>query len=547
MKKTIVPIVLILLPLAILAQTFQSKEARLAWWRDARFGMFIHWGPVTLKGKEISWSRGGQIPVREYDSLYLRFNPTQFDAQAWVRIAKAAGMKYMVLTTKHHDGFCLWNSKQTPYNILNTPFQRDVVKELAEACQQQGMPFGVYYSTCDWYHPDFPVTSPGGGKKREKSNIDAYTNYLKRQIAELMLNYGPLATLWFDVPQHFDAKRGQGVIDFARIIQPDILINNRTGAWGDYDTPEQRVGSMQMNRAWESCITIADQWAWKPNDKVKTLQQCLQTLILSAAGDGNLLFNVGPDSLGVIEPLQVKRLEEMGNWLKKNGEAIYGTRGGPYLPGRNIACTRKDSVVYLHVLKWRKGVLSLPNLPTTIQKATLLSGTNVSIQQQNNQLHITLPKAGRDSIATIIKLTLSTPAIDIPLIDPLDDYKATASNVYQKSARFGADMLVDKSTDALSIWRTDDTTRTAWVEIDLRKERTIDQITVNEHGGEHIEQFTLAYKNTKGVWVPLAEGTKIGKAFTLPVKKTVTQYVRLNIVKANAAPSLSEIDIREAD
>jgi len=547
MKKTIVPIVLMLLPLAILAQTFQSKEARLAWWRDARFGMFIHWGPVTLKGKEISWSRGGQIPVREYDSLYLRFNPTQFDAQAWVRIAKAAGMKYMVLTTKHHDGFCLWNSKQTPYNILNTPFQRDVVKELAEACQQQGMPFGVYYSTCDWYHPDFPVTSPGGGKKREKSNIDAYTNYLKRQIAELMLNYGPLATLWFDVPQHFDAKRGQGVIDFARIIQPDILINNRTGAWGDYDTPEQRVGSMQMNRAWESCITIADQWAWKPNDKVKTLQQCLQTLILSAAGDGNLLFNVGPDSLGVIEPLQVKRLEEMGNWLKKNGEAIYGTRGGPYLPGRNIACTRKDSVVYLHVLKWRKGVLSLPNLPVAIQKATLLNGTKINVQQQNDQLNISVPKALRDSIATIIKLTLNTPAIDLALIDPLDDYKAIASNVHKKSAHFGADRLLDKSTDALSIWRTDDTIRTAWVEIDLRKERTIDQITVNEHGGEHIEQFTITYKNAKDEWVSLAEGTKVGQALTIPVKKTVTRYVRLNILKANAAPSLSEIDIREAD
>lgn len=195
-------------------------------WRDKRFGMFIHWGPVTLTGKEIGWSRGSQVPVEEYDSLYKRFNPVKFNADEWVSLAKSAGMKYIVLTSKHHDGFCLWNTRQTDYNIMNTPFGRDVVKELSEACRRQGMAFGLYYSTCDWHHPEFPLTSPGGSVERKESNLDRYTSYLKRQVAELLVNYGPLYVLWFDVPQKFDKTRGQGVIDFARAIQPDIWIND---------------------------------------------------------------------------------------------------------------------------------------------------------------------------------------------------------------------------------------------------------------------------------------------------------------------------------
>ena len=210
----------------------------IADWRSLRFGMFIHWGPVSLTGQEIGWSRGKQTSIEEYDQLYKRFDPVQFDADEWVRVAKAAGMKYIVLTTKHHDGFCLWDTRQTDYNIMNSPFGRDVVKELAAACKKQGIEFGAYYSVCDWHHPDFPRTSPGGKVARKEYNLDRYTEYLKAQVAELLTNYGPLVTLWFDVPQEFDAQRGQKVIDMCRSIQPGIVINNRTGAEGDYNTPE---------------------------------------------------------------------------------------------------------------------------------------------------------------------------------------------------------------------------------------------------------------------------------------------------------------------
>ena len=364
MKKTLMLILIMAQFVLQQCQTPSTKEERLEWWKDARFGMFIHWGPVSLKGTEIGWSRGREWTIEEYDSLYKQFNPVNFNALEWVQTAKDAGMKYIVFTSKHHDGFCMWDTKYTDYNIMNSPFKRDVMKELSEACRKEGIALGFYHSTCDWHHPDFPLTSPGGSVKREVSNLDRYTEYLKNQSVEIIKNYGTLLVMWYDVPQQFDSFRGQGVIDHIRMIQPNILVNNRTGARGDFDTPEQRVGNFQNTRAWETCMTIGRQWAWKPDDEVKSLEQCLHNLIRSAGGDGNLLFNVGPRPDGTIEPLQVERLKEMGRWLSKYGHTVYGTRGGPFKPTDWGVSTRKGNKIYLHVLKWSGGspVITLPDI-----------------------------------------------------------------------------------------------------------------------------------------------------------------------------------------
>ena len=277
---------------------------RLAWWRDARFGLFVHWGPVSLKGTEIGWSRGGErrgygsrgteIPVEVYDNLYKRFNPTQFDANAWVATAKAAGMKYLVFTSRHHDGFSEFDTQADDYKITSpdSPFRRDVVKELAAACHRAGLRFGLYYSQPNWHHPD--------------AFTDRHANYqafLKTQVRELLTNYGTVDILWFDglgkSAKDYDAD---ALNTMARKLQPRILINNRDGLAEDFDTPEQEIGKFQYDRPWESCITICEQWAWKPNDQMKTLKECLETLIRCAGGDGNLLFNVGPMPDGRIEP-----------------------------------------------------------------------------------------------------------------------------------------------------------------------------------------------------------------------------------------------------
>jgi alpha-L-fucosidase len=385
----------------------QATPQEMQWWRDARFGLFIHWGPVSLKGTEIGWSRGGErrgrkdktlgeIPVEEYDNLYKQFNPTKFDAREWVAVAKAAGMKYLVFTSKHHDGFCEFDSKLTTYTIMNSPFRRDVVGEIAKACHEAGLKVGWYYSPPDWHHPDYRT-----------ENHDRYIQYLHGQLRELCTNYGKIDIIWFDglggSAKDWDSER---LVRMIRELQPGVIINNRAGLPCDHDTPEQRIGKFQNDRAWESCITICRQWAWKPNDEMKSFKQCIQTLVQVVGGDGNLLFNVGPMPTGEIEPRQVERLKEMGVWLKKYGESIYGMRGGPFQPGKWGASTQKDSAIYVHILNWPGESITLPAIGQKIVKSSLLTGGTVTVKQSDDGITISVPASDRNDVDTIVVLEL---------------------------------------------------------------------------------------------------------------------------------------------
>jgi alpha-L-fucosidase len=528
----------------------KPDPAALRHWQEMRFGMFIHWGPVSLTSREIGWSRGAETPVEVYDNLYKKFNPTKFDADQWVALAKAAGMKYIVLTTKHHDGFCLWDTKFTDYNIMNSPFKRDVVKELSEACKKQGIAFGTYYSVCDWHHPDFPLTSPGGQTKREKSDLDAYNRYLLGQTEELITKYGPLVILWNDVPQMFHG-RGVKTIELARTLQPSIIINNRTGDGGDYDTPEQEIGAFRMNRPWESCMTISahGQWAWGgPKDGVKSLADCLLMLIRCAGGDGNMLLNVGPEPSGAIEDCQADRLKEMGAWMEKYGESIYATRGGPFKPAKHLASTRKGNTIYLHVLAWPEEVLRLPALPAKIVQSSLLGGGQVRVNQTEDRIEITVPKSDRQAIDTIIVLALDKPAIDIaPLAASIRGHsltegkKATASNVFQNQEAFAANMAVD--SDETTRWATDVATNECWLEVDLGKPETFNRAVIDEcvDYGVRVRAFQLQYQKD-GDWKTFLKGTTIGKDHEVTFDPVTAQHVRLNI-EGQGGPTINEFQL----
>ena len=516
---------------------------RLRWWADARFGMFIHWGPVSLTGQEIGWARGAQVPIAEYDQLYTKFNPTNFNAEAWVKTAKDAGMKYVVFTSKHHDGFCMWDTKQTDYNIMKSPFGRDVVKELSAACKRADIRFCTYHSVCDWHHPDFPLTSPGGSVKRETSNLDRYEQYLRAEVKELITQYGPLGIMWFDVPQHFDRARGQGLIDFTRSLQPDIIINDRSGAPGDYDTPEQRVGKYQDNRPWETCMTICHQWAWKPNDEMKSLQQCLQTLVTCAAGDGNLLFNVGPMPDGLIEARQIERLKQMGAWLTKNGESVYGTRGGPWKPGKTLASTRKGSTVFVHVFKCDAGRVELPDLPRAVKSAALLGGGPVKVSKKEGNLLLELDPANLDPIDTIVRLELDGSAMDIPVVAVAapGSVKATASNVFQKmTSEYGPQEAFDG--DPETRWATDAGTKAAWITADLGKPQRILGIRVDEALEQRVRQFEFQYLDGSS-WKTVLTGQKLGPSFKKTFEPVTAQHFRLNILDASEGPTINEIEL----
>jgi len=408
----------------------KAKPEAIEAWKDLRFGMFICWGPVSLKGTEIGWSRGKQIPVEEYDNLYKSWNPDKFDAREWAKVVKETGARYVVFLTKHHDGFCLWDTKQTDYNVMKSPFGRDVTKELSEVCREQGIFFFPYYSTCDWHNPDFPVTSPGGEVKRETSNLDRYTEYLEAQVKELINGYGPLLGIWFDVPQCFDRARGERVIRFVRSLQPDILVNNRTGAPGDFDTPEQQLVRFQTNRPWESCITLGTQWAWKPNDTLKPYTDAIRMLVICTVNDGNLALNTNPMPDGRIESRQVKRFRKIGEWLKKYGESIYSTRGGPFiapdmdeskrtnakndfqLPGGRWwgGATYKGNVIYLHIMRWPGDTLVLPAISGRIIKTSVLTGGEAKVQQTDKYIAVVVPTDQRDPVDTIVKMELDRPA-----------------------------------------------------------------------------------------------------------------------------------------
>ncbi|MFH0946240.1 MAG: alpha-L-fucosidase [Planctomycetota bacterium] len=534
------------------AQSQVDPDA-LAHWRSLRFGMFIHWGPVSLTGHEIGWSRGRETPIDEYDVLPSRFNPVEFDPDAWAATAKAAGMKYVVLTTKHHDGFCLWPSDETEFDIMSTPFRRDVVGELAAACRKQGLEFGTYYSVPDWHHPDYPKGSPAGSTDKEDPHPDRYARYLQAQVTELVERYGPLFTLWFDMPREFGPEYGVPVVELLRRLQPDIVINNRafTRAGGgppvgDYDTPEQRIGGFERERPWETCMTLCNQWSFKPDDRMKSLTECVRTLLQTIGGDGNLLFNVGPMPDGRIEPRQVERLLEMGAWIKQHEEAIYDTRGGPYRPGDWGASTCKGNRVFLFLCEWpEEGMLRLPLPGAEPLKVTGPAGLRATWDE--GELLISLDGQARDPIATQVELVFEQPAF---LLAPLDvprppsgslacGRSARASNVFHGQEEYAASRAFDD--DSKTRWATDAGTKSAWIEVDLEQPTVVSRIAIQEaEEYQRVREFELRYE-AEGAWTTIHRGTTLGPGWSLEFKPVTVRRFRLEILDASEGPTLCEI------
>jgi alpha-L-fucosidase len=529
---------------------------RLQWWREARFGLFVHWGPVSLKGTEISWSRGGprlgvpaqvagEVPVEVYDNLYKEFNPTNFNARQWVEIARAAGMRYIVLTAKHCDGFCLWPTKVIDYHIGRTPFQRDICGELADAVHEAGLRLGWYYSPMDWYDPDC----------RTERNA-AYVARMQAQLRELLTNYGRVDLLWFDRdggPTPWDQPATYQIV---KTLQPGIVINNRldwgdgdyVGLQADYFTPEQFVGSYNDQVPWETCMTLGTQWSWKPGDTIKSVKETIRILARCAGGDGNLLLNVGPMPSGEIEPRQVEVLKGVGAWLAKCGESIYGTRGGPFKPDRYGACTRKANTLFLHIFNWCDEPLKFPAIPAKVVRSRVLTGGLAAVRQTDAGLEVSVPESDRHPTDTVVAIDLDGPASGLPVLTVPRERslttaaKATASNVFQQQAQYGADKAVDGNDE--SRWATDSGTRQAWLEVDLGRLVRFTRVMLAEAFPERVRKFELQYLDGAD-WKTFCTGGPIGEFWTRRFEPVNARQVRFSILDATEGPTIWEFQLFE--
>ena len=413
-------------------QDLKTRKEVLNEFMDKRFGMFIHWGPVTLRGTEIGWSRGHQVAAADYDILYKEFNPVLFDAETWVMAAHDAGMKYITITAKHHDGFCLWPSAFTEYDIMATPYKKDVLAELAQACKKYNIRFCVYYSILDWHDPDYPLQNDGIKEPDAHANMSKFILTIKNQLKEIVTHYDPYM-LWFDGQWEspWTDDMGADLYNYLKGLKKDLIINNRLGKEmtaihdkevdytkmvGDYDTPEQKIGKLNLDFPWESCITIGSQWSWKPNDQMKSLKECLHTLIKTASGNGNLLFNVGPMPDGRIEQRQIELLKQMGHWLKTYGESIYETQGGPYLSTSDFSATRKGNKVFIHLFN-KQNELVLPTMTgANVLSAALMNGTAIKMRTEEGKYYFKFPDQLPDNISNVLVLQLDQPANELPLI-----------------------------------------------------------------------------------------------------------------------------------
>ena len=418
-----------------------ARDARMSWWRDARFGMFIHWGAYAVpagvyKGERTSstgeWiMNGAKVPIPIYEEFVRAFNPVQYDADAWVRIAKDAGMKYIIITSKHHDGFAIFDSKVSRYDIMDaSPYHKDALKALADAAHRQGMKFGVYYSIMDWHHPDAQGASAPDYNSTTFSNpnFGRYVEqYMKPQLTELLTQYPAIDVLWFDGEwiKDWSDERGRALEGYLRAMRPDLIINNRVGhgrtgmgglnkeggvGIGDFGTPEQGVPAEGLPGVdWETCMTMNDTWGFKSfDDNWKESRTLLHTLIDVASKGGNFLLNVGPTAEGEIPPESVARLREMGRWMRVNGESIYGTSVSPFGQPAWGRYTAKAGIVYAHVFTWPgNGTLVLSGVKSAPRRAYLLADrAPLAVEQTDAGIVVHLPAVAPSTIASVVVLEM---------------------------------------------------------------------------------------------------------------------------------------------
>lgn len=422
----------------------QTPPEGLRWFNEAKFGMFIHWGPVSLASVEISWpimvpSPKWNITQQEYVNLYKKFNPVKYDPDEWIDLAESAGQRYMVPVCKHHDGFCMFDSSYTNYKITNTPYKKDIIGMLADACHRRGMALGYYYSPPDMHNPNYRDTSKlakfNWHGEPQRPQWPTYLHYMALQLRELIWHYGQPVEIFFDGLDHQEKYDGYHFLQMIRSMSPNTMVDNRLGIPADYDTPEQWVPKripvkgvaiqgtnpaqaqnlptgipgVEQFRPWETNMTINNTWAYNKNDhNYKSTRHLIRTLVDVASRGGNFLLNVGPTPEGTIQPEFQKRLRGVGDWMRVNGESIYGSTFGPLQDLPYGRTTAKGKMVYLHIYDWPQGAtLTLQGLPRLLKARVLADGRSLTFSQNGQGISIQLPPHPPDPNVSVLALEIA--------------------------------------------------------------------------------------------------------------------------------------------
>jgi alpha-L-fucosidase len=563
-----------------LARTLWAEQSRVDEWMDDKFGVFMHWDPSCQITSQTSWSSAGPrphhssdkkprsknaIPQDVYDNLYKTFNPTKFDAEEWVKMILDAGARYLVITAKHHQGFTMYDSDVTDYDIMSTPFKRDVMKELTAACQKYGVKFFFYYSQPDWTEELYKLdpASPEFEKFRK--------DFLYPQVKELVTKFGRIDGIWWDgLGKHPDIWDTPGLLKMMREIQPHILSNHRCAPrhWrlGDFDGPEWSIGRFQINRPWETCTVIGGGWGYAGAAGGMSIADCINLLVRCAGNGGNLLLNTGPTEEGLINPRHAERYRMMGAWLRQYGKSIYGTRGGPYKPGPWGCATRSrtENKIYLHILANWNGFLELPDIGAKVISHDVLTGGDAKIEQREGKLFIEIEKNRKGNrlevlheFNTVIELEIDKNPMELGVVDSVKSSltigaKVKASTELNEQSKSEFIVATDanefsEGTLIKSSWRPSRDDHQPWVEIDFNGIKAISQIQLQEghrYGmPSNVRLFTISLKRN-GKWQEVFVGNEIGNAFAVVLEKTIeAEAMRIDLKHLKGIFTLNTVNV----
>ena len=544
-------------PAVKVVETPAQRDARMAWWREAKFGLFLHWGIYSVPAGKYGNNTGygewimnsAKIPVAEYQAYATQFNPVKYDPELWVKTAKDAGMKYIVIMAKHHEGFAMYPSAASKWNIADaTPYKKDLLGPLVNAAHSEGLKIGFYYSQSqDWNNPGGAASGYKEGEGwdvAQKGSYDSYlTNVAVPQVRELLTRY-PIDILWWDTPMFMTPKR---VAPLAALTQlrPGLITNNRLGGGlGDTATPEQFVPVTGYPGDWETCMTMNDHWGYNAWDQNwKSSADLIRKLAEICSKGGNFLLNIGPTAEGEFPPTSIQRLHDLGQWLHVNGDAIYGTSAGPfaYLPWG--VATRKGDKLYLHVFDWPKnGELIVP-LKNEASSATLLvtPDEKLLVKRESERLVIKVPATAPDAVDSVVVLEIKGEPWAQPL--PTVGAKVTAST--SKSGDEPTNVL---DGTAQKVWRAPADIKSAWLELELVKPVAIAGFGLDEPDvwPRMNQQFTLeAWVDNH--WQKLAEGKTQGHGVKRGIQSVNAQKFRLTIDCAKGSPGVAELQLYRAE